>query len=288
MTKKFYHIIAVILAVVLAFPASVFASGGASHGHEEEGLDVKTIIFEHLGDGYGWEVPFNHAYRIPLPVIVKAEDGQWFCFSSGSLTEVIVTEDEASGKKEKHLVPVVRKIERDGKTYEFVIAKVSEHKDKVVQIFPLSAQEEAAVKTKADSIAVASHIDASKAVVPGYVNFDGSYYREYRTFDISITKNVLALFICAVLVTLMVMSVVRHYAKKGMRAPRKGMGFMEMCLVRKSVDRQIQHFLVKCVKKTKNSGTNLRFRQSMPGTAAEKVSVRLTRNTILRSGHCLQ
>jgi NSS family neurotransmitter:Na+ symporter len=61
-----------------------------------------------------------------------------------------------------------------------------------------------------------------------------------------------------------------------------------MCLVRKSVDRQIQHFLVKCVKKTKNSGTNLRFRQSMPGTAAEKVSVRLTRNTILRSGHCLQ
>ena len=127
MTKKFYHIIAVILAVVLAFPASVFASGGASHGHEEEGLDVKTIIFEHLGDGYGWEVPFNHAYRIPLPVIVKAEDGQWFCFSSGSLTEVIVTEDEASGKKEKHLVPVVRKIERDGKTYEFVIAKVSEH-----------------------------------------------------------------------------------------------------------------------------------------------------------------
>jgi hypothetical protein len=60
------------------------------------------------------------------------------------------------------------------------------------------------------------------------------------------------------------------------------------CLVRKSVDRQIQHFLVKCVKKTKNSGTNLRFRQSMPGTAAEKVSVRLTRNTILRSGHCLQ
>ncbi|WP_290142507.1 nucleotide sugar dehydrogenase, partial [uncultured Duncaniella sp.] len=30
------------------------------------------------------------------------------------------------------------------------------------------------------------------------------------------------------------------------------------CLVRKSVDRQIQHFLVKCVKKTKNSGTNLR------------------------------
>ena len=33
------------------------------------------------------------------------------------------------------------------------------------------------------------------------------------------------------------------------------------CLVRKSVDRQIQHFSVKCVKKSKNPGTNPRFPQ---------------------------
>ena len=42
--------------------------------HEEK-LDLKETIFEHLGDGYGWEVPFNHHKRIPLPVIVWGKDG---------------------------------------------------------------------------------------------------------------------------------------------------------------------------------------------------------------------
>lgn len=50
----------------------------------EEKLDPKEIIFEHLGDAYGWEVPFSHSHRIPLPVIVKATDG-WHIFSSAHL-----------------------------------------------------------------------------------------------------------------------------------------------------------------------------------------------------------
>ncbi|MDE6331638.1 MAG: hypothetical protein K2L80_03460, partial [Muribaculaceae bacterium] len=48
-------------------------------------LDPKDIIFEHLGDGYGWEVPFDHHHRIPLPVIVWASDGL-HVFSSGRVT----------------------------------------------------------------------------------------------------------------------------------------------------------------------------------------------------------
>lgn len=40
-----------------------------------EKINPKEIIFEHLGDGYGWEVPFNHHLRMPLPVIVWASDG---------------------------------------------------------------------------------------------------------------------------------------------------------------------------------------------------------------------
>lgn len=52
---------------------------------QEKDLDVKEIIFHHLGDGYGWEVPFAHIYRIPLPVILRAEDGSWHSFSSASL-----------------------------------------------------------------------------------------------------------------------------------------------------------------------------------------------------------
>ncbi len=226
MTNKFYHILAIVLVAVFGLPSAAMASDS----HEDGGLDVKEIIFEHLGDGYGWEVPFCHAYRIPLPVIVKAEDGKWFSFSSGSLTDVVVVEDEETGKKEMHLVPVIKKVERDGKTYEFIIAKVSSHKDKVVEIFPLSSEEEAAVKAQADSISAASGVALSKTVVPGYVLHDGVYYKEYRTFDISITKNVLALFICVIIVMLMVMSVVRFYEKKGLKAPRKGMGFMEMLI----------------------------------------------------------
>ena len=229
MTKLFSSILAIFISALLMVPGQAFAS--AEGGHEEkEGLDVKEIIFEHLGDGYGWEVPFSHFYRIPLPVIVKAEDGKWFCFSSGSLTEVVVEEDEATGKKEKHLLPVIKKITRDGKDYEFIIAKVSSHKDKVVQIFPLSPAEEADVKLKADSVAAATGVALSHAVVPGYVLQDGTYYREYRTFDISITKNVLALFICVIIVTAMVMAVARHYTRNGFKAPRKGMGFMEMLI----------------------------------------------------------
>ncbi len=181
--------LALLLALVAAFPFAMSASG-----HDDGGeLDVKEIIFEHLGDGYGWEVPFAHVYRIPLPVIVKSEDGKWFCFSSDDLTEIEVTENKETGKVTKHLVPVVKIIKKDGKEYRFTLAKEGDHKDKVVELIP-----------------------------------DGNGYREYRPLDISITKNVAALFIATILVTAMVMGLVRYYRRKGLRAPRKGMGFFEM------------------------------------------------------------
>lgn len=67
------------MMAILAFSPAM----ASSHG-DEENLDPKEIIFEHLGDGYGWEVPFNHHVRMPLPVIVKASDG-WHVFSSARL-----------------------------------------------------------------------------------------------------------------------------------------------------------------------------------------------------------
>lgn len=228
MISKITKLVVIALCAILFAPSTASASG---HGEDNDGkVDVKGIIFHHLGDGYGWEVPFAHVYRIPLPVIVKAEDGQWFCFSSSKLTEIEVFKDAKTGKESEELVPVVHKVERDGKVYQFVIAHVSKHKDKVVEIFPLTAEEENQCKAKADSISKATGVAAANAVVDGYVFHNGVYYREYRTFDISITKNVLALFICSILVTLMVMSVVRYYSKKGLKAPRKGMGFMELLI----------------------------------------------------------
>ncbi len=178
---------------------------------EDQNLNVQEIIFEHLGDGYGWEVPFSHVYRIPLPVIVRAEDGKWFCFSSGDLTEVVVTKNEETGKKKAHLHPVMKTIEKDGKTYRFMLVHEGKHKDKVVELIPVDSKE--ALSDKDDEIYTAS---------------DGAQYREYKPVDISITKNVCALFIAVILVTAMVMGLVRYYAKKGLKAPRKGMGFFEM------------------------------------------------------------
>ena len=63
--------------IAMLLPFGVMAS---SHDDSEkkEGIDAQGIIFEHLGDGYGWEVPFNHHKRIPLPVIVWGSDGLQF------------------------------------------------------------------------------------------------------------------------------------------------------------------------------------------------------------------
>lgn len=211
-----------MLAAVLALPFSTRASSGG-----DGGIDVKKVIFHHLGDGYGWEVPFSHVYRIPLPVIVRAEDGNWFCFSSGKLTEVVVTEDEASGKKHEELVPVIHTAERDGKQYMFALApEESAHKDKVVQLFPLDAEQEKTVREQAAGNKALEAGDGQG--LEGYDEIGGVFYREYKPVDISITKNVLALLIAAVLVTLMVMGLARYYGRKGHKAPRKGMGFFEL------------------------------------------------------------
>lgn len=209
------------MALLMAMPLCVQAADNAAE-KEEKKLDVKEIIFEHLGDGYGWEVPFSHTKRMPLPVIVRAQDGSWFCFSSADLTELHYSQEE-TGDATAHLVPVMKTIERDGKTYSFLLAKVSTHKDRVVETFPLTADDE---KVVAD--ALASKGDGADAVVDGYVLYDGRYYREYRPLDLSITKNVCALFITVILVIAMVMGLVRYYRKNGMKAPRKGMGFFEM------------------------------------------------------------
>lgn len=216
MNKK----LAILLLIlsVFAFGSPAYASGG-----EKGSVDVKETIFHHLGDGYGWEVPFCHAYRIPLPVIVRAEDGKWFCFSSSRLTEVKDVE-EADGKTKKEAFPVIHKVEKDGKTYLFYQPHVSNHAGKVVELFPIPADEQKSVEARA------ADGDLKHFVADGYTNIDGQFWREYRCIDISITKNVLALFIAAALVSWMVMGLVRYYRRKGFQAPRKGMGFLELCV----------------------------------------------------------
>ena len=47
-----------------------------------ESFNPQKSIFEHLGDEYGWNVWNLH---IPLPVIVRDEEGTWHVFSSAKL-----------------------------------------------------------------------------------------------------------------------------------------------------------------------------------------------------------
>lgn len=217
MRNKLAILFSIVSMLVLSFPAH------ASEG-EEGSVDVKENIFHHLGDGYGWEVPFSHTYRIPLPVIVRAEDGSWHCFSSGRLVKYEEHTDAETGKTHTVAVPQIVDISKGNRPdeYRFALAHTSKHKNKVVQLIPTSTADE----EEAEKIASAQNDE----IVDGFVKFDGKYYKEYKPFDISITKNVLALFIAAALVTWMVMGLVRFYTRKGFKAPRKGMGFLELCV----------------------------------------------------------
>ena len=113
------------------------------------------MIFEHLGDEYGWHV---FKWSIPLPVIVCDEEGGWHVFSSARL--------------------------QDGGEYEgFYIAEEGDYAHKVV----------------------GRRVDGS----------------EYRPWDFSITKNVFALILCALVLCWLIFPLVRWYKKKPMEAPRR-------------------------------------------------------------------
>lgn len=223
MFKNFKIIFTLIIALIFAMPKA-YASG-----NDEGGVDIKEIIFHHLGDGYGWEVPFSHTQRIPLPIIVKAQDGQWFIFSSSNLAKIEeVTGSDGKTKTER--IPVIYTTERNGKQYSFTIAPHSSaNKNKVVQLISLNDAEKAKVESDFAKY-LEQNPDAHEAHVDGYVECNDTIYKEYRPFDLSVTKNVLALLITSVLLITLVMSMVKFYNKKGQKAPRKGLGFFEMII----------------------------------------------------------
>ncbi|MBQ0115943.1 MAG: F0F1 ATP synthase subunit A [Bacteroidales bacterium] len=159
-------IAALIALVVIALMAWGYADAAKhSEGGDPKMPEVKEIIFEHLGDSYGWEVPFSHTKRIPLPIIVLGNDGSWHLFSSARIT--------------------------GGETFEgFKIARGGDHNNKIVET--VNGQE---VRPK---------------------------------LDFSFTKNACGIFISAIVVCLIVFGLKRHYKRKGLKAPRGGMGLVEL------------------------------------------------------------
>lgn len=178
--KHLIYIATLALTLLLAVPSYAQTEASAAQEPEakkENPVNAKEIIFEHLGDAYGWEVPFNHHVRMPLPIIVRDNDGHWHCFSSARLQ--FPSETEAYGNAYT-----------DGDATFAIAGFGSDHKGKVVQMLP-----------------------------------DGS---EYRPLDISITKNVAALFISVILVVGLMLWLASWYKRKGYRAPRKGLGAIEV------------------------------------------------------------
>lgn len=84
--------------------------------HKSDKIDPKEIIFDHLLDHYGWEVPFNHHRNIPLPIIVIDKEGRFHCFSSARVEH---------GKTYTT---------SDGATFE--VASEGDYRGKVVQLLP--------------------------------------------------------------------------------------------------------------------------------------------------------
>lgn len=150
--------------------AAAQSTAGENTAVETDGksldFDIKETIFDHLGDGYGWEVPFNHHKRIPLPVIVFGESGLHVFSSSRVAHGQVYTDGDVS----------------------FKIATEGDFKGKVVEI--INGQ-------------------------------------EYKPWDISITKNVCAIFITCIIVLILVFKLANWHKKNPFKAPRKMTGAIE-------------------------------------------------------------
>ncbi len=108
----------VIMAIAMALP--VVAAASTNTENSGAAINPKEIIFEHLGDGYGWEVPFNHHMRMPLPVIVWGKDGL-HCFMSSKIDHGQTYTDgsatfKIAGKDSPYKGKIVEII--DGKEYK--------------------------------------------------------------------------------------------------------------------------------------------------------------------------
>ena len=130
---------------------------------EVKSFDPKKLIFEHLGDEYGWTIVGKIA--LPLPVIVRDNQGMWHLFSSSRLANKNVYEG-------------------------FYIAHEGKYEGKIVAT---------------DSMG-----------------------NEYRPYDFSITKNAFSVMLSGLITMLIIFSLARYYKREKFRAPRKGMGGLEV------------------------------------------------------------
>lgn len=127
---KILRYIFIALVSVIA-PNLLFADVAASDSavvaevahQEEESLDVKGIIFDHLADSYSWHVTTinGHHKSIYLPIIVKGAEG-WRCFSSEKVAHGHSHEGFYISESEKYSGKVVYRNESGDEVRPFDIS----------------------------------------------------------------------------------------------------------------------------------------------------------------------
>lgn len=89
--KQLHNIFApLILLCLMVFCLPAMAQEGVTSKEQQENtVDVKGIVFGHIGDSYQWHVTtWGHVHvTIPLPVIVYSETTGWHAFLSSRLEE---------------------------------------------------------------------------------------------------------------------------------------------------------------------------------------------------------
>lgn len=78
----------VMAALLLLCPVSAWSAESSSEPAEEK-VDIKEIVFGHIGDSYEWHITSwgDTHFTIPLPVIVYSRTSGWHVFSSTRLEE---------------------------------------------------------------------------------------------------------------------------------------------------------------------------------------------------------
>jgi F-type H+-transporting ATPase subunit a len=67
------------------FLSGTFPAFANEESHTEKAdVNVRELILDHVGDGYGWHITtFGHKHlSIPLPILVKGQESGWHIFSS--------------------------------------------------------------------------------------------------------------------------------------------------------------------------------------------------------------
>jgi len=188
------------LALLVSFQV---VSASEEHAKEDESFNPSEFILDHIKDSHEWHVitkEDGHHVSIPLPIIVYSKNSGLNAFMSTKLAHGHIYK----GFQIQHEGPYAGKIIEVGEDFH------AEHQQ---------AKEEHAHEDHA--------VEASEAHTEESDHQAHSEDEVYLPLDFSITKNVAMMFLAALIMLVLFLSVARAYKKQGISEPRGLQGFIE-------------------------------------------------------------